>query len=474
MLDEARTDSYNGVLHIDWLHREDFGSAAPAAHVRQAPEVDMASPGNDTIVIRNGTLIDGAGNPPMPNEAIVVSGNRIRSTGPLPRDVDLEDRDHVQLIDAAGQWIMPGLIDGHCHLSFGHPQVAGVPSARGTTSAEFSTLRAARNAQKVLRSGVTSLAVPGGTWFIDVAIRDAITAGLIEGPRIACAGRFIVTYGSITDNEPSWVGTPEHVNGKLANTVAEMITEVRRQCKHGVNFIKMADSTWGDTQTISKEELAAVVQEAHRRRARVTIHARGSGSTRAAAEAGVDWILHADLATADDLEAVVSAGVRLMPTMTFLQQALAVGREFGRGARELDLIKRNWESAVRVLERTRALGITVLCGTDSGNSPLMPYGELHAHEPEILVRYGGYSPMEAIVACTRNNGFALGLEDDLGVLEAGKLADIIILKADPLADIRVLQSGRHLAMVIKDGKIVDLDGERSEDDVLAFAQTVGQ
>jgi imidazolonepropionase-like amidohydrolase len=129
---------------------------------------------------------------------------------------------------------------------------------------------------------------------------------------------------------------------------------------------------------------------------------------------------------------------------------------------------------VRVLERARALGITVLSGTDSGNSPLMPYGELHAHEPEILVRYGGYSPLEAIVACTRNNAFALGLEDDLGVLERGKLADIIILKEDPLADIRVLQGGRHLAMVIKDGKIVDLNGQRSEDEVLAFARTAGQ
>ncbi|MBI3329069.1 MAG: amidohydrolase family protein [Nitrospinae bacterium] len=181
----------------------------------------MANHAKRTLVIRNGTLIDGSGKPPTPNEAIVIEGNRIRSTGPLPADVQLADRDNVHVIDALGQWIMPGLIDGHCHLSFGHPHMTGVPSARGTTSAEFSTLRAARNAQQVLRSGVTSLSVPGGTWFIDVGIRDAISAGLIEGPRIYCAGRFIVTYGSITDNEPSWVGTPEHVNGVLANTVAD-------------------------------------------------------------------------------------------------------------------------------------------------------------------------------------------------------------------------------------------------------------
>jgi imidazolonepropionase-like amidohydrolase len=303
-----------------------------------------------------------------------------------------------------------------------------------------------------------------------VAIRDAIAVGLIEGPRIACAGRFIVTYGGITDNEPSWVGTPEHTIGVLANDVSAMITEVRRQCKYGVDFIKLADSTWGDTQLIAPEELSAVVQEAHRRGARVTIHSRGAGSTRAAAQAGMDWILHADLATDIELEVVAEAGVRLMPTMTFLRRGAEVGAEFGRGPREMDRLKRHWESAVHMLQRARALGITIMCGTDSGNSPLMPYGQLHAHEAEILVRYGGYTPMEAIVASTKNTAFAMGLEDDLGTLQLGKLADVIILKSDPLADIRVLQGGQHLATVIKDGKIVPLNGHGVEEEMLAFAQ----
>ena len=422
------------------------------------------------LVIQNGILIDGSGNPPTPNQAIVIVGNRLKSIGPLPEDLRHGDRHDMHIIDAAGQWILPGLIDGHCHLSFGFPQMTGGPSTRGTTSPGFSALRAARNAQRVLRTGVTSIAVPGGTWFNDVAIRDAISVGLIEGPRIACAGRFIVTYGGITDNEPSWVGTPEHTIGVLANDVSEMITEVRRQCKHGVDFIKLADSTWGDTQLIAPEELSAVVQEAHRRGARVTIHSRGAGSTRAAAEAGMDWILHADLATDTELEVVAEAGVRLMPTMTFLRRGAEVGAEFGRGPREMDRLKRHWESAVHMLERARALGITVMCGTDSGNSPLMPYGQLHAHEAEILVRYGGYTPLEAIAASTKNTAFAMGLEDDLGVLAAGKLADVIILKSDPLADIRVLQGGQQLATVIKDGKIVPLNGHGVEEEMLAFAR----
>jgi imidazolonepropionase-like amidohydrolase len=433
-------------------------------------EIDMDPQGTQTLVIQNGTLIDGAGNPPTRNQAIIIEGNRITHIGPLPEDLLLGDRDHIEIIDATGQWIMPGLIDGHCHLSFGFPQIPGGPSTRGTISPGFGALRAARNAQQVLRSGVTSIAVPGGTWFNDVAIRDAIAAGLLEGPRIACAGRFIVTYGGITDDEPSWVGTAEHSIGVLANDVMAMITEVRRQCKHGVDFIKLADSTWGDTQLIAPEELAAVVQEAHRRGVRVTIHSRGAGSTRAAAEAGMDWILHADLAGDSELEVVAEAGVRLMPTMTFLQRGAQVGAEFGRGPRDMDRLKCHWDSAVHMLERARALGITIMCGTDSGNSPLMPYGQLHAHEAEILVRYGGYTPMEAIVASTKNTAFALGLEDDLGTLQPGKLADIIILKSDPLADIRVLQGGQHLTAIVKDGMIVPLSGDRVVEERVRFAQ----
>ena len=429
----------------------------------------MASSKAKTMVIRNGTLIDGSGRPAAENEAVVVQDNRILSVGAVPAGINVEDKDNVEVIDASGQWIMPGLIDGHCHLSFGQPAMPGMSIARGATSPEFSTLRAARNAQTILRSGVTSVSIPGGTWFIDVALREAISAGMIEGPRIYCAGRFIVTYGSIADNEPSWMGTPEHTNGVLANNVADMITEVRRQCKHGVDFIKMADSTWGDTQTISKEELEAVVQEAHRRNARISIHSRGSDSTRAAAQAGVDWIMHADLATEADLDLVAEKGVRIMPTVTFLQHAAAIGRDLGRSDKEIDQIKVNLEGSYSVLQNARALGVKVLCGTDSGNSTVMPYGELHANEAEILVNYGGYTPMEAIVACTRDNAFAVGLEGDLGLIEPGKLADILVLNKDPVADIRALQGGRHLSWVIKDGKKVDLNGgSQDEEGLLSF------
>jgi imidazolonepropionase-like amidohydrolase len=318
--------------------------------------------------------------------------------------------------------------------------------------------------------------VPGGSWFTDVAVRDAIRLGLVEGPRVFAAGRMIATYGSIEDEEPSWVGTSDHSLGTLCNSAAEMVKEVRRQAKHGVDFVKMADSRSGDTQCISQAEMEAVVAEAHRRNIRVAIHSRGAGSTRDAALAKLDWIIHADLAGDAELEAVAEAGVRVMPTATFVERLLTWGREVGQDVVQIDLthIERRMEKMGEMLQKLRALGVTVLCGTDSGNYPWMPYGELHGNEPDILVRYGGYTPIEAISCATRNNAFAIGLEDDLGVLAEGRLADVIVLDADPAADISVLKGGAHVVTVIKDGHVVDLDRLAVKAEVLTFQADAGR
>ena len=430
----------------------------------------MGGNGKKTLVIRNGVLIDGSGSPPQENDALVIEGNHIRSVGPIQADLQLEDRDDVQVIDAAGQWVMPGLIDSHVHLSFGRPDYAGVPVAKGTTSAEFSAIRAAMNAQNVLRAGVTSISVPGGAWFVDVAVRGAINAGLVEGPRIFCAGRILSVWGGGGDKEPSWTGTPDHATGILCNGPEAMALEVRRQCKHGVNLIKLIDSDWGTVQAISREELSAAVEEAHRRNARVTIHARGSKSVRNAIDCGVDWIMHADMATDADLDAAAEAGVRILPTFTSAIAAMQRPGGFGFYDNEEELLKRHMDAGVRVAEKAHKLGIPVMSGSDTGNCSWMTYGDYHGHEAEIFVKDVGLSPMEAIVANTSGNAFAVGLEDEVGVIEAGKLADVIILKADPLADIRVLKDKKNLSAVIKDGNMVDLDPSNTAGESLRFEQ----
>jgi imidazolonepropionase-like amidohydrolase len=410
-----------------------------------------------TLVIRNGVLIDGTGAAPQENDAIVIEGNRIKSVGKLPDEIRLGDRDTVDVIDAAGRWIMPGLIDAHCHLSYGYPYYPGEGRGSGRYRPEFGVLRSARSAQQVLRSGVTSISTPGGTYFTDVGVRDAIKLGLMDGPRIHCAGRMIITYGSIEDDDPEWVETPNHSIGVLCNSKEAMVTEVRRQSKRGVNFIKMADSRSGDIQTLQQEEIAAVVGEAHRRNLRVAIHSRGAHSTRAAAEAGVDWIVHADLANDGDLDLIAEKGIAILPTMTFLylvSQMTSIRAE----QVQLDMTRmtRHFEKLVRLVERARSLGVRILCGTDTGNNTFMPFGENHAKEAEVLVKFCGYSTLEAISAMTRDNAFAIGLEGEVGILTPGKLADVIVLDRDPVADITVLGGGRHLTHLIKDGKRIDL------------------
>src|SRR4029450_1107403 len=245
--------------------------------------------------------------------------------------------------------------------------------------------------------------------------------------------RMIVTYGCIEDDEPSWEGTPDHSVGKLCNTAAEMVTEVRRQGKHGVNFIKMGGSRSGESQMLAKDEIAAVVAEAHRRNLRVGIHSRGAGSTRAAAEAGVDWIIHADLATDRDLEAVAKAGMPIIPTATFLAVVTELGQKIGAEQVQLDInrMKRHFDLLCELMHKARKLGIKLLVGTDTGNNPFTPHGELHAKDLEIFVKYGGYTPMAAVVAATRDNAYAVGLEGQVGEIAPGRFADIIGLHNGP-------------------------------------------
>jgi imidazolonepropionase-like amidohydrolase len=404
------------------------------------------------LVIVNGTVIDATGRQPYEAHAVVVKQSRIEQIVPRSSEPYLAPREAI-VIDARGHWILPGLIDGHCHLSFGFPSCEINTNFKDTFSPEYSTLRAAQNAEIVLNAGVTSISVPGGAWFVDVAVREAIKQKMITGPRVFCAGRFISTYGSISDSEPSWSGGVPHTLGVIANNASEMITEVRRQCKHGVDLIKVADSAWGDCLTISRDELSAVVEEAHRRNVRVTIHARGAGATRIAAEAGVDWIMHGDLAVQEDLEAVAAAKIPIMPTLTALAHFVAHGASLGISSTELDVMKFNFDRAIRNVERMRELGIIVMSGTDTGNSPAIAYGEMHGIEAELLVNYCRFSPMEAIQSSTVHNAVAVGMEGQLGTVTEGKLADLILLDRNPLDDVSVLKRHAHLRAVIKDGKV---------------------
>ena len=404
------------------------------------------------LLIRNGTLIDGSGCDPVPNTLVVVQGNRITHVGPADSSIRPESPDDT-VLDATGKFIVPGLIDAHCHISL---HQGALPGVKYTSSAEFCTLWAAYAIGRVLRAGVTSIAVPGGKWFTDVTVREAAEGGLLEGPRMVVAGRALSNYGGIFDPDPypASEGTPADTAGVLCNARDEFIRETRKQCKRGVDLIKIADSTWGDVQTVANDEISAVVDEAHRHNVKVTIHSRGSTSTRAAAEAGVDLIYHGDLATEDDLDIIAKAGMPIAPVLT----SPWIGVEHGAAARGFgdrvrDRLRRQLDTSFQMIRNAR--GIAVLSGSDTGNASAFAHGRWHGKEAELLVREVGMSPMQAILANTSGNAAMVNLAGEVGVIAPGKLADIVIWDSDPIADITVLQRSAEISTIIKDGRIVD-------------------
>jgi imidazolonepropionase-like amidohydrolase len=416
------------------------------------------------ILIRGGTLIDGNGGPPVSDGALLIAGERIRGVGPrqeIEQGLELKDPE-LQIIEADGKTVMPGLIDSHCHLNYGEPETEEELDLY--TPMEYRALRAVWNAQKVLRAGVTSICDPGSTGLVSVAARDAIEAGMFEGPRVTAGGRYLSTHQSITDYYPTWIGAPGTSSGVLTLTRDEMVREVRRQAKEGVDVIKIGGSgqslfnvfAGSDVPAFTLDELRVIVDEAHRLGKKVTTHARSGRAAADAARAGVDWIQHASFMSDDDLEEVVKARAPICPTWTLLANAIDWGDRFRVPQPLIDEFKRELEVGVKVLRRAHEAGVPLMMGSEAGFA-ITPYGHWHARELELFVRHLGLSPMEAIVTATRNNTLALRNGSEVGTLDAGKLADVLVVDGDPLQDIRILQDRRRLPVIIQGGTIVNTD-----------------
>jgi imidazolonepropionase-like amidohydrolase len=416
----------------------------------------------DRILIRGGTLIDGNGGPPVADGAILVEGERIRAVG-TRADVERSlrpDDGSLRVIEAGGKTVMPGLIDSHCHINYG--EVETEEELDLYTPLEYRALRAAWNAQKVLRAGVTSICDPGSTGVVSVAVRDAIDAGMFEGPAVTAGGRYLSTHQSITDFYPSWIGVPPTSSGVLTTTREQMVTEVRKQVKEGVDVIKIGGSgqslfnvhASSEVDAFTLDELRVIVDEAHRLGKKVTSHARPGSSAANAARAGVDWIQHASFMSDDDLEVVARSGTAICPAWTLYANICDWGARFGIPGPIIDGLKREMEIAIKVMRKAYEGGVTLMIGTDSGFA-VTPYGHWHARELELFVRHLDMAPMDALVAATRNNVLALRNGSEVGTLETGKTADLLVVDGDPLADITVLQDRSRLSAIVHAGRIVD-------------------
>lgn len=433
--------------------------------------VPLSAQERASLIIKGATLIDGRGGPPRPGVIVVISGDRILSVGPRTAE-EAAPGPSDEIIDAAGKFLLPGLIDAHVHLEeIGLSDVGALPAA--WTSPGKTRELVLINARLDLIGGVTTVRDLGSTELV-LQIRDEINAGAVPGPRIFAAGRQLVKRSADATPVAMFMDYdgPEDARAK-----------VRQLAAARVDLIKIRLTSQRAIPTL--EEVRAIVDEAHRLGFRATVHTDvpADDLVRLAIDAGADGIEHnAPLRVKDEawLGEVARNGTTLMAgsgefyVQRFEDPGLGdpVGPEAARlfpadvlsalrlGAATLrDQIKQmrasGWDPEqvrsrfINETARARRAGARLIFGTDSGAS-------LAIHGEQYKALYGetrmGSRPMEAILMATRDAARALGREKDLGTIEAGKLADIIIAEANPLEDMRYL---RKLYRVIKGGVVYD-------------------
>ncbi len=401
------------------------------------------------------TLIDGTGRAPLPDATLRIVDGRVAAAWSGSDRPSNQQEAAGEVLHARGKTVIPGLIDAHCHISYGEGKTGEEVDIYG--GAEWAAVRAVWNAQKVLQSGVTSFCDPGSTWNVAVTCRDAINNGMYTGPRIFAAGRHIAADGGFADYFPSWLGMPASAEGVLCSTREAMQIEVRRQVKNRVDLIKISgDSQAQDTRLdagpcFSDEEMSTIVKTAHDLGRKVTIHSRYAKTVAMAARAGVDWVIHASYMDPNDIGLLRDLQTPICPTMTYTSNIVEHGRDVGVDPNYIEVKRRELDSLVRTHSRAIEAGIPMMAGSEAGFS-VTPYGMWHSREVELMVELLGMKPLQAITAATYNVAKAIGWDQDVGSLQPGRWADLVILDDDPLSDIRVLGDRQRIAAVYKAGE----------------------
>jgi imidazolonepropionase-like amidohydrolase len=355
----------------------------------------------------------------------------------------------TQVIDLGGATLLPGLIDAHVHLTM-VPENAGYQSLGVSLPRE--TLYGASNAQRTLLAGFTSARNVGASGFSDVALRDAIDAGDLPGPRLLVSGPALgITGGHCDENllAPKFHYRDEGV----ADGPWEARTKAREVIKFGVDLIKLCASggvlSKGDrpgAPQYSLEEMRAIVEEAHRAGRKVAAHAHGTLSIKEAIRAGVDSIEHASLLDEEGIALAREHGTFLVMDIYnddfILEQGLKMGMLPESIEKEKALGQLQRDSFARAVKA----GLRMAFGTDAG---VYPHGN-NAKQFAVMVRYG-MTPMQAIRAATLDASELLGWKEKVGSIEPGKLADLIAVQGNPLTDVRALES---VGFVMKGGVVV--------------------
>jgi imidazolonepropionase-like amidohydrolase len=406
------------------------------------------------LLISGGTVIDGTGAAPRPADVAVDDG-RIVAVG--PDATTAVDQDATR-IDATGRTVMPGLIDSHLHCTF--DDVQSNDELFFHREPTMAALVAAQNLQKMLLAGVTSFVDPDTAHGIGPSLRDAIEAGVVEGPRMKTGVQALLTaVGGTAGRLIPDQGTVGYA--QIVNSVDEVIVWTRRHVKYGADWIKIhatgsVPGRPGELLVWRREELRAACDAAHELGVPVMAHCRGADSVLAAAECGVDLILHASFMDEAGLEAVIESGATLCPTFTFLANLADHGAKVGASPGMEDIFRDEIAATAKMMRRAYDAGVRLVSGSESGFA-LTPYGHWHARELEVFVDQLGMTPLEAITCATRNGAWTMRMEGELGTVETGRLADLLVVDGDPSSDITVLGDRANLKAVISRGRPVDLD-----------------
>jgi imidazolonepropionase-like amidohydrolase len=402
-----------------------------------------------TLVVRAARLVDAEKGSVISDGVVVVSGERIAAAGAAG---SIQVPAGARVIDLGDATLMPGLIDAHVHLT-------GDAYMHGYRSLGQSAVRAAlygtKAARVTLLAGFTTVRNVGAAGYGDVALRDAINAGEVVGPRMLVSGPPLSITGGHCDDNLLTHDIPHRSDG-VADGPWLARAKVREVVKYGADLIKICATggvlSKGDqpgAEQYTLEEMQAIVEEAHKLGRRVAAHAHGAQGIKDAIRAGVDTIEHASLVDEEGIRLAREKGAWFVMDIYNDDFILQEGAKAGMLAESIEKERALGQTQRDNFRRALRAGVKLAFGTDAG---VYPHGD-NARQFAYMVKYG-MTPMQAIQAATIQAARAIGWEDRVGSIAPGKYADLVAVEGDALADVTRLT---HPRLVVKGGEVVRYD-----------------
>jgi len=406
---------------------------------------------SDLTVLRNGLLIDCTGRAPQENMAVIVDGGRIA-------DVVSDGRVTVPtggtVIDCRGHTLMPGLTDAHVHIC---AVDVNILEQHRLYPPSLLAAKAFRMLEDTLQQGYTTVRDAGGA---DAGFRIAVEQGLVTGPRLLVAGSPITQTGGHADfRRPTETGEPIAcclgMTGAVCDGPDEVRKAVREQLRRGVDHIKimagggaMSPADEIDTTQFTVPEIQAAVEEARAVGKYVMAHLYSASSVSNAIQAGVRSLEHGNLMTEESARMIREAGAFLVPTLTTYEMLAAEGSHYGVPEVNIRKINVARQRSFEALKLAHQAGVKIASGSDL----LGPMQQYKARELSLKARV--LSPMEALLSTTKVNAELFRLERDIGTVEPGKSADLLVVRGNPLQDLTLLQEyQRNILLIMKEGRI---------------------